>query len=1328
MFSLKRIVLALLTGLLLYVLGMVAVDVLLARQKSAIEAFLAQQFPDISITIERLYNMPFVFFGAKNVVLRTGETGSLVVRRVRIFYLPNIFWDPVRSVYRIEIDSGEGDLVINELFRYFTASSSFSLKGFYPTIVVTKSDFRISFWQTLFARFQVDRALFRMKPIGWEGFYTGDISIFDVYGMEYLRGSGNLRLLSYGPHWWNTLVESGLSLSVGGFSVALLTNLRLDLSLYRQHDLVVTNATEEFHVDFQNETFSYRQKGKLEYSRLGEKGIFEHYFSPGEYLAYMTWEKQKSLLEISLKGSNSQMFSFNSGPERGEFTLNTKKGGQARARWQNLSSGMVLDGQCDSLMVIPNFLFLSGKVSLVSKGQEGSLVIHDFAVNGGKTGSSRIQYHFETNELVFVSDNNHNLRFSGRIGKDVSVDFEGRDIEGKALSKTVFFSGFDLERMKLSTKGSFFMTPRGEISIFGKMQGKLFLQGRSFLAGTDYTIFVPTPTNTHVFLSNLFLSREGIQKGVITVDVNYPERRWMYITMTGNARFPLLGQTPFELKYTWDGLEENGKGNLLVKTNIQVRFEHTLEDGRLDWEISSMPFYLSKSLSSFVQSRGFYQWKKGFISGLEMRTTLFMNKTPYELRLKLVSSNNALQIENFWLNLQGDVLIGKGMMAQTRTGLDAQVFFIRGGGVRLRMEEQTWQMIGDFRKVGIRFPDGSKYILDVVGKLQGQGMDFDAEGQVIMAGENVEIALKDVKKIGSRLDIYNITGKWQGWEMSGDGFWDIKRQQGGWNFFLSAQDKKLFQMQFIGAYEQKEAQYFFSYRVPNWIFFGKPQPSFSGEVLFKQDEVVFTKKQLYGFNGMYKVRDRALNVEYLFPFVSGNLSGSMGQTLNLTSRNRASFDFLDKWWNIRVSGAMFAQISLTGSQAEPSLGGSLQLQGVSLTIPGVVTKITNQYLTLSFSGDEIVLPRQKLATSTGVFWIQGAMKPFQNGLFSFRLGAQRSSDVFRFQTPVFTGVIQPEILTIGGSLDDITVGGNLRLRQSRIWVSLQDFWSRGNEFFLPVQLALSVFLDQRLAFQSEVVDMVFEPGSVLKISGALPQPSLKGKLSVASGRLRYLTQNFQIVEGIVSFENDFLPEVEFQSKYRYRSLQDNIEIYLTFLGKLPKINLVNFYSVPERRKEEIISYLGLPQMVTNTNVSSQTVASLFSTGAGLAEEVLILSPFSARLRQQLGLDMFVIRSTLAQNYARYLTGGISNLTLPALLEGTSLSVGRYILPNIFVEADIALQGVFGSNQVTLRPVYSFGVSYSLQGVEVGWSYEPLLNTTETLEYEQKIEINYKRRF
>ncbi len=1328
MFSFKRLLLALITGFLLYILGMIAVDVFLARQKSTLEAFLAQQFPGVSVEIERLYNMPFVFLGVRNVVVRTGETGRLMVRRIRVFYLPSVFWDPVGSIYRIEIDGSEGDLALNEVFQYVSFSNT-SFEGFYPTIVITRGYVKVSLWQTIFARLQMSRVLFHLKTIGWEGVYTGDVNIFDMYGMEYLRGGGSLRLLSYGPNWWNTLVESRFSLSVGGFAVSLLTNLRLDLALYRQHELVITNATEMLRFDFQNERVSYRQNGKLEYPRLGEKGIFEHYFSPGEYLVGVTWEKPKSLFEVSLKGPDNQMFSLTTGQDGGEFVLVAKKGGKAQGGWKNLSSSMVLEGACNSLMVIPGFLFLSGKVSLRATGEGGVLAINSLMVNGGKTGSSRIRYRFDTNGIVFVSDKDQNLLFSGQIGKDVVVDFEGRGIGGAALSRTVYFSGFDLGRMTLSTRGTFLLNTRGEIFINGKIQGNLFSEGKRFLAGADYRIAVPTPTNTHVVLSNLFFSREGIEKGVLTLDVNYPERRWMYLSMKGGARFPVLGQAPFELNYTWDALEKQGKGDLLARTNIQVRFEHTLEDGRLDWDIPSSPLSFSRNMPSFVfQSRGFFQWKKGFLSEMDAGATLTVNKTPYELRLKMKPSNTVVQIENFWLNLQGDVLIGKGIVAQTRSGFDAQVGFIRGGGIRFQLERETWQLISDLRKVGFRLPDGTKYVLDAVGRLQGQGMSFDAEGQAAITGENLEVVIKDVKKNGSRLDIRGFEGSWRGLQMAGDGFLDTIRQQGGWSLFLSSGDKKLFQMQFVGTYERKDNAPFVSYRIPNWTLFAKQQPALNGDILFKQNEVVFTKKQLYGFNGTYQTKTETLSVEYLFPFVSGNASGKIGENLNLTSRNRLSLDFLDKWQNIRVTGVMFAQLVLTGSKTDPSLGGSIQLQGVSFAFPGVTTRITNQYLTLSLSGDEIVLSRQKLTTSTGVFWIQGAMKPFQNGLFSLRLGAQRSSDVFRIQTPVFTGVIQPEILNIGGSLEGVTVGGNLRLRQSRIWVSLQDLWDREEAFSLPVQLALSVFLDQRVAFQSEVVDMFFEPGSMLKVSGSLAQPSVKGKLSVASGRLRYLTQNFQIIEGTVNFENDFLPEVEFQSKYRYRDIQENIDIYLTFRGKLPKINLVNFYSVPERRREEIISYLGLPQAVTNTNRAPRTAASLVSTGAGLAEDVLILSPFSARLRQQLGLDMFVIRSTVAQNYARYLTGGISNLTWTTLLEGTSLSVGRYILPNIFVEADIALQGVSSTNQVTLRPVYSFGVSYSLQGFELGWSYEPLGDTPETLQYEQKIEINYKRRF
>ncbi|MFN4216070.1 MAG: translocation/assembly module TamB domain-containing protein, partial [Brevinematales bacterium] len=619
-----------------------------------------------------------------------------------------------------------------------------------------------------------------------------------------------------------------------------------------------------------------------------------------------------------------------------------------------------------------------------------------------------------------------------------------------------------------------------------------------------------------------------------------------------------------------------------------------------------------------------------------------------------------------------------------------------------------------------------------VGKIIGEGISANGEGQIKISDEDTVFLVKNLRKQGNRIEAKNIFLSRNGWEITGDGFVDLSTTNAGWSFALTSKETNLFQLSLIGSLERKENTYLITYRVPEWLLMQKKQPTMSGEIIINPSSLTITKNQLYGINGSYNFSTRNLLIEYLLPFISGNISGEISNTgINLQSEHRGTLSFLDKWQQTRISGAFSGRIDLTGDLTTPSLNGSIQIKDLFLSLPGLVTKITNQDLSLNFFGEEIILPRQKITTSTGTFWIQAGLKPFQDGFFSLRLGSQRSRDVLRFQSSLFTGSVQPEIINITGNQNGISLSGNLRLRQSRIWISLQDIWQKQKDILpFPIQLNLIIFLDQKVNVQSELFDLVFEPGASLKIKGHTTTPLITGKLLVASGNLRYLTQNFQIIEGSIIFENDLLPVVDLQSKYKYRDLQENIDIYLTFRGKLPKINLVNFYSIPERKQEEIIAYLGLPQVASNTNITQKTAQTLLSTGAGIAEDVLVFSPLSARLRQQLGLDMFVIRSSLAQNYARYLTGGISHLSWSALLEGSSLSLGRYILPNIFLEADISLKGMEESNTVRLKPVYSVGISYSFEGFEFGWSYEPLTIPIfpQPLQYEQKIEINYKRRF
>ncbi|MCX7881924.1 MAG: translocation/assembly module TamB domain-containing protein [Brevinematales bacterium] len=1332
MFSLKRSLIASLVALLFYVFFMILGDVLLSQQKTFLETTFEKQFPGVKLSLGRLYNLPFVFVGAKDVTLSFGNQNEITIKNVRIFYLPSFLWEGTQAIYQITFQETKGVLVPNELLAYLhSLPHLFSTHRHpLPRIVMKKGEVLFSFWQTLFATCSFSEAVFHPHSLGWKAAYEGTVHVKDIYNMEYFQSTGSIKLHLYGTHWWETIIQSQLHLSVGGIPLSLFTNFQVDLSLYRKEDLVRTNTQENLRIDFSEKTLSYSQTLFFTYGKLQEKGIFEYYFSPGKYTLETSWKQPLSSLNFSLRGPEKQFLSLAWQPDRGSVEMYGKKGGKLSFSWKFLPQEFSLQGSADSFMVIPNFLFLTGKASLQASQNQGMLNIQDLWVNRGKVGNALIRFQIQTNGISFQKAGG-NLGFDGFLGNNITVNFDGTAIQGKALTTTIWFDGLNIAKMSLATKGRFVMDSRGKILIKGSIQGNLSDKGFVSRASSEYLIETLSPTNSHVRLSNLFFSRENI-RGHLTIDVLYPERRWTYVTLQGNGRFPFLGQSPLNLQYTWDALIEKGYGVLSLDKNLDCTFRHGLDEGEITWHIPEIPLSLPLKLSSSVKSSGTLRWKNHTLSFLKTTTTLVVENLPYELRLEGEKDKNNLVLRTFWLGLQGDTLIGQGEFTQKPEGGELRIGFIRGGGILLRWQKDAWESILDFKKVGIRLPEKHLVFFEGVGKLSGEGMSFDGEGQIKISDSTHTLVIRNLRKEKNHLDLKEVVFTWQGWEMRGDGFIDLETHYAGWNASLTSEDKRLCQLSLFGSLEKKENSYLISYRIPEWLLFQKKQPPLTGEIIIEKNFLTFTKKQLYGINGSYNLSTKNLSIEYLFPFMSGSLVGELSENvLNIKSEHRLGLSFLDKWQQLRITGALFARIQLSGTLSDPSLEGNIQIQGLSLSFPGIITRITNQYLTLSLSGEEIILPRQKITTSTGNFWIQGGIKPFQEGLFSLRLASQRSSDVIRFQHALFTGSLQPEILALTGNYNSLALQGNVRLRQSRLWVSLQEIWQKEKDIFpIPIQLSLVLFLDQKVHVQSELFDFVFEPGGTLKIKGPLSSPLITGKLLVASGSLRYLTQTFQVLEGSVTFENESFPTVELQSKYKYRDIQENIDIYLTFRGKLPTINLVNFYSIPERKQEEIIAYLGLPRVSTNTNVMPKTAQALLSTGAGLAEDILVLSPLSARLRQQLGLDMFVIRSTLAQNYTRYLTGGISNLSWNTLLEGSSLAIGRYILPNIFLEADISLKGQEQSNTLRLRPVYSVGISYSFEGFELGWSYEPWSDPSFLQEfyYEQKIEINYKRRF
>ncbi|MFN3660866.1 MAG: hypothetical protein ACK4TN_06475, partial [Brevinematales bacterium] len=146
MFSLKRSLIAFLLFLLLYVLLMVGGDLFLNHQKNAIEKAFEKQFPGATLTIGKLYNLPFGFIGAKDVTFSLGLYNNISIKQVRFFYLPSIFWDGIEAVYQITIQEADGKIAPNELLTYMESfSQNLSSQKIYPKIVFQKELGKFSF-------------------------------------------------------------------------------------------------------------------------------------------------------------------------------------------------------------------------------------------------------------------------------------------------------------------------------------------------------------------------------------------------------------------------------------------------------------------------------------------------------------------------------------------------------------------------------------------------------------------------------------------------------------------------------------------------------------------------------------------------------------------------------------------------------------------------------------------------------------------------------------------------------------------------------------------------------------------------------------------------------------------------------------------------------------------------------------------------------------------------------------------------------------------------------------------------------------------------------
>ncbi len=200
---------------------------------------------------------------------------------------------------------------------------------------------------------------------------------------------------------------------------------------------------------------------------------------------------------------------------------------------------------------------------------------------------------------------------------------------------------------------------------------------------------------------------------------------------------------------------------------------------------------------------------------------------------------------------------------------------------------------------------------------------------------------------------------------------------------------------------------------------------------------------------------------------------------------------------------------------------------------------------------------------------------------------------------------------------------------------------------------------------------------------------VSGSLDLRSGEIFYFQKNFYITEGNLSFPTDpmasasFNPVLSLRARLRDFDSEGNpVDVYLILRNStLDSIN-PSFESSPSKSLSEIMQILGqsiLPNSIYG-DISLSSMVSLVSASMDILTRIGIIpgpqeNTLEQSIRSTLSLDTFSLHTNIFENIifdtVSYASSNIENESLSPVaryLDGTTLYMGKYLSPELYIEA------------------------------------------------------------
>ncbi len=1368
--------LALAAGVL-YLALMISVSVVLHRQSGAISETLRRNLGVESVSVRDFFNLPFLFVEMRDVSVRDSRYGDLDIGRLALHYdVWKFLWAGLeRSVHRVAGRSvlyrgGTGHLAALQSRISGNRDGSSGTNGIPGSLVLTLADFRadISLPAGVQSEFRSDRSELSVNRgrVRFRALWTARSG--NTNQPDNLSAGGELRLVLSTTNGFGSGALKISSFSVGPVILAKNADIPFGVTNGLLADYRSTNGSLALRSGPDGWIVSVSNSFRTDSARYDERSFLEFLLLPGDYVLEAGAEGSVGRFRASaaitgLTNPGVKPVDISVARERGRLSvrarIDTVKSGYLNARLDRLP-GQAFPGGTFALrdFFVMDGLRLGGQGFIAVTGDKtAALTVNDIRLNGGPLGNAATRLLSRSNGVELAPPGpGFNEAVRGFVGSDrfqLAVDV--RDVSGAAIVSNIYIDFMGISKARVGGR----MTVRSDPEKFFILEANAV----ATVTGADGVAKKYAETSLVFNAGDLKLTFRDLNFPLFRLIYNGTFSFAIYDRMTGlvdfkgtvnNLRrydYPLTGTV------VYDSRALTTLANFALDEAVFLRAEYVTNTMALNIRGDNYPLTrwgLDGRLSADVRAG----WTLDRIQSFSVKGRYTGFGEDVSIAARAATEQGRLRLTQFLLDNRDDRMMGTGRVWQDGGRLNAEIGFLRGGEIRFSSSLDDIRALVDVRNLyfaNFLGKKNRKVLLSA--RLEGDGPLLlpDMKGFLrIVNTSNSGVFTVDcpsIQKTGGdvviRSAVYQdetVRADFQArYSPAEDG--SVLLGEGTVNLLGTLRGR------LSASYFTQTNQRSLSYDLRGLTLNGRFLRDYSGGFIFKNNRYTFFRKGDRGFSGYYARTGASLqewNLDLSDSDIRGSFSGEIrGRTIRSDLQVTGELYLLSVLGLFRdLDGNGSVRLRVGGNGESPDVDGDIRLYNAGFGMEGVSTRVRGMNLSVPIQKSRMIFNRSRVPTTTGDFLVNGYVDIQDLFVPSVHLMVLPAEPEKR-QSFIGIGFLSPSLRVNGEfALSNFGVTGTPSalfvegvINADNCTVELPSItparpgpvpdWVANIRWNLPVRIGNSV------KFANEFVDAFLRKGDALWIQGSLADGTfaIRGRTGVERGTLTYLGRDFMIREGSANFYGNAMnpePYVVLATSTTYRDEKnENIDVYLTFEGKVSTIVVRDFYSVPSKSRNELAAVLGLS--VERTGVydtgSSPGAGSLFVSGVSAAQNFYFFNPLGTDIRRRLGLDLFTIRTGLLETWARQTVGGETNIDPLSFFEGTSLIVGKYVFPNVFIQYEMTLtRDPF--SELELVPLHTVGVELDLRTFDLGWKYRPVSELGRGIRYEQRFELNINRQF